>query len=369
VEIHGFVSQGFIVSTQNEYLAHSQRGSFELTEVGLNFTKQLTDDLRVGVQLFAQDLGPIGNYRPEADWYYLDYHWRDWLGMRVGRLKMPFGLFSEVNDIDAARVPILLPQSIYPVDHREYLFAQTGGELYGSLRLGPVGALEYRGYGGTLFADTPAPPAPGITVDDIRVPYVFGGRVLWSTPVPGLQLGWSGQKLRFDWNYELSPAVAAALQAAQVLPADLGTTLGVKFRVTRWVASLDYTLAGLELAAEYSRWVGEFLSRAPALLPPHTVNERYYALASYQVARWFTPGAYYSVYYPNVHVRDGRGAYQYDWAATLRFDLNAHWLVKLESHLMHGTAALDNKQLNDGISAGLLTRNWAAFLIKTTAYF
>ena len=30
-------------------------------EVGLNFTKSLTEDLRVGVKLFARDLGPIGN--------------------------------------------------------------------------------------------------------------------------------------------------------------------------------------------------------------------------------------------------------------------------------------------------------------------
>ena len=30
---------------------------------------------------------------------------------------------------------------------------------------------------------------------------------------------------------------------------------------------------------------------------------------------------------------------QHDVAATLRFDINSHWLVKLEGHYMTGTAA------------------------------
>ena len=37
-QIHGFVSQGFIKSTDNNYLGQSERGSFEFTEVGINFT-------------------------------------------------------------------------------------------------------------------------------------------------------------------------------------------------------------------------------------------------------------------------------------------------------------------------------------------
>ena len=48
-------------------------------------------------------------------------------------------------------MPILLPQSVYPVSSRESLFAQTGGELYGEVPLGAAGSLEYRLYGGTIF--------------------------------------------------------------------------------------------------------------------------------------------------------------------------------------------------------------------------
>ena len=179
VKVHAFVSQGFIKTTANEYLARSKRGSFDFTEVGINFTTHLSKQLRVGMQLFAQNLGPIGNYTPRFDWYYLDYRFRDWFGLRAGRTKIPFGLYNESADIDAARVPILLPQSVYPSDHREYLLAQTGIEVYGNKRLGPLGEVEYRGYGGTLDM--------GLRWDPLRrhhrrlqMPYVYGGRLLGS---------------------------------------------------------------------------------------------------------------------------------------------------------------------------------------------
>src|SRR5215510_11082674 len=83
VHVHGFVSQGFIKTTHNDYLAKSERGSFEFTEVGLNFTTFLTDELRLGVQFFARDVGPIGDYKPQVDWFYLDYRFADWFGIRA----------------------------------------------------------------------------------------------------------------------------------------------------------------------------------------------------------------------------------------------------------------------------------------------
>jgi hypothetical protein len=370
VEIHGFVSQGFILGFGNEFLARSKSGSVEFSEAGLNFTKQLTPELRTGLELFVHDLGPFGNFQPEVDWYYLDYRYWDWLGVRVGRIKVPFGLYNELNDIDVARVPILLPQSIYQADHREYLFAQTGGEVYGDVRLGPAGSLEYRAYGGTLPDEVEGgtQPPPGITVTDVRVPYLYGGRLLWETPLEGLTAGASGQAVRFDADYVLDPAVVAALQAAQLLPADQTPNLPVKFRVTRWIASLQYAAYDLDVSAEYSRWIGEFYSRAPALFVPHIVNERYYLMASYRMD-WFTPGIYYSGYFQNVEQREGKENYTHDIAVTTRFDLNAHWLLKLEGHYARGTAGLDNMSLNGGRDRADLEPTWGALLIKTTAYY
>src|SRR5256886_3759494 len=189
LQIHGFISQGFLLTSANDYLAHSSEGSFEFTEIGLNFTLPATDRLTLGLQIFHHALGPIGDYRATLDWYSLDYHWRDWLGIRAGRVKVPFGLYNDSSDIDSARTAILLPQSIYPAANRDFLLAQTGGELYGFKDLGVAGGLDYRLYGGTIFLDVKQQAGSPVSVVDLNVPLVAGARALPSPPPLGFRLG------------------------------------------------------------------------------------------------------------------------------------------------------------------------------------
>lgn len=354
-EIHGFVSQGYIRSISNNYLTatDSKRGSFELSELGINFTQPLSERLRAGIQLFARDLGRLGNYSIKADWFYLDYRWADWLGVRAGRTKLPFGLYNEINDVDSARVPILLPQSVYPVRSRDYLLAQTGVELYGRVSRGVLGSLDYRVYGGTIFLELPPTPGAEAQVLDLQVPYLYGGRLLWETPVEGLRIGASAQKLRLD---------ALGVQNA--------TLLEVKLPVTMWVASLEYAAEPVTLALEYSRWHAQRTSSAPELVARATAdNERAYLIAAWRATDWFQPSAYYSVYFPNVGDRTGTKNQQHDVALTLRFDLQAYWLFKLEGHYLLGTADVDAALNATVAGASPLERNWAVFLAKTTAYF
>ncbi|MET0410263.1 MAG: hypothetical protein ABW217_03155 [Polyangiaceae bacterium] len=355
VQIHGFVSQGFMLSTRNNYLAKSKGGSAEFSEVGINFTAPVTEQLRLGLQLFSRDLGPIGNYDVKADWFYLDYRFADWLGFRAGRIKVPYGLYNEINDVDSARVPILLPQSIYPTQNRDYLLAQTGGELYGRLDLEAAGALEYRAYGGTIYLELPeARPGAPIVVRDLGVPYVVGGRLLWEAPLEGLRLGGSVQALRLDTELLMGTRV-----------------IDWKLPVIVWVASLEYALGDLLLSGEYGRWRIRSRSDAPDVIPDEQIEsdrEQAYVMASYRVNDWLQPGAYYSLLFPDMDDRKGRETQQHDVSATLRFDLNQHWLFKLEGHYMVGTAGL-TPALNEDRPLAELTRRWVAVFAKTTAYF
>jgi len=355
VDIHGFVSQGAIKSTHYNYLVNSDRGSFDFTEMGLNFTTQPTDKLRLGFQLFARRLGTTGNFSAKADWFYFDYRWRDWLGFRGGRVKLPFGLYNEINDVDAARTPILLPQSIYPLSSRDFLLAQSGGELYGYVRMGNAGALEYRLYGGAVEVDIPAQAGSPLQITAVETPYVVGGRLLWETPVEGLRVGGSAQWLRLDLN-----VTAAMMPFTYQIPASL------------WVSSVEYAAHDLLLAAEYGRWRSSAESSNDKLSPSmgNVTSERFYVLAGYRFARWFEASAYYSLLVKDADHPDGVAANQHDWALTFRFDINAHWLVKLEEHYMHNAAALD-PALNGVVPADLykLDQDWLVFLLKTTAYF
>jgi hypothetical protein len=373
LQVHGFVSQGYIKTTKNNFLASSARaqGSFDFTEVGINFTKPLGDKLRIGIQVFAHDLGPLGNYAPQLDWYYVDYRFFDWLGLRAGKTKLPWGLYNEANDVDSGRVAVLLPQSVYPVSSREFLFAQTGGEAYGDVALGPAGSLEYRLYGGTIFlngADVSA------QLQGFEVPYEVGGRLMWRPPLEGLQVGASAQALRFDFSFSPTPEQLTQYQTAGQLPADFAGVVSAKIPIKLWVASLEYQKGHLALAAEYSR---SYLHYETNLLLPQSevTNEGGYIMGSYQLTPWFTPGVYYSAQFPNIHAPTPAGAepnprssYRHDVAATLRYDVTANWLVKVEGHFMHGTAGLQSA-LNDKKSLDSLAKNWGVLLVKTTGYF
>lgn len=350
IQTHGFVSQGALLTSDNNYLAHTEHGSLEFTEAGINFTKPLDDRLTVGVQLFARDLGPTGNYSAKFDWLDLDYHWKDWLGLRAGRVKIPFGLYNDTSDIDAVQPVALLPQSVYSITNRNLLLAQTGVELYGYLPLGDAGALDYTGYLGTLYltlADSAAVHFTGVTV-----PYVTGGRVMWETPLEGLRVGASALDGEIDATYMLNAAPALGGMDATLVQQN-------------YLGSIEYANNGFLLAAEY----GRSHSRSTAGgATAKVILEAMYGMASYHWRPWLQTTAYYSLSYPNVDNRSGRANHQHDAALDLRFDITSHWLVKLEGHAMRGTAALSS-DLNYGIAPADLVNVWYLLAAKTTVYF
>lgn len=355
IEIHAFASQGAILSTGSNFLvADSKSGSVEFNEVGINFSHQLTDRLRLGIQLFARKLGDLGSYTPSVDWFVIDYRFTDWLGVRAGRTKVPFGLYNEINDVDTARVPVLLPQSIYPVLNRDILLALTGAELYGYVRMGSAGGLEYRLYGGTIFVTPPEPPPP-LQLVNFNVPYMMGGRLAWDVPIEGLRLAASVQALRFDTDYSI-PGTGGA-------PA-IPVSIGIPFIL--WLASAEYAAQDLLVAVEYGRWQANLESNVNPTT--EVVNERYYGMVAYRVLPWFTPSVYYAGLFPDVSKRSGRENYRHDLAATLRFDINAYWSFKVEGHLMVGTAELE-PSFNGGTAASMLPEYWGLFLAKTTVSF
>jgi hypothetical protein len=349
VEVHGFASQGALLSTDNNYLARSARGSLEFSEAGLNVSKQLDDRLRIGVQLFTHDLGPVGDYQARFDWFGLDYRWRDWLGMRAGRVKVPYGLYNDTSDVDAAHTVALLPQAIYNAGNRDALLAQTGIELYGYKFLGESGgALDYRAFGGTIYVD-PTESATS-SVGSIDVPYVVGGRLMWETPLDGLRFGASALALELDAQFTTQGV-------PEPIPLDL--------RIALWVASVEYHNGPMFFASEVAQWHSKLRSPIANL---DQDDARGYGLAGYRVNPWLQLAGYYSIYYPNTDVREGRESRQYDGALTMRFDITPHWIVKLEGHDMRGTAAL-SPQLNANVPTSQLVNRWWLAVAKTTVYF
>jgi hypothetical protein len=353
IEIHGFASQGFILTTANDYLtADTTRGSFQFSEAGVNVATELVDKVGVGIQAFAQNVGAGGNFNLKADWFYVAYRWRDWLRIRAGRLQIPFGIYNEVNDIDAARAPILLPQSVYPLQGREFLFAQTGGEIGGFVRIRRAGALDYRLYGGSIFIDPAILVPPGSDLQlQLDVPYVVGGRLFWETPLEGLRVGASVLWIRLNVT-AFEGGMSASIVNHSVLA----------------LGSAEYAIRNWLITAEYSRW---HAAQDSALASSNfsRTSERSYAMASYRVASWFQPTVYYALYFPDVSNRGGGSAFrQDDVTLSFRFDIGPHWIIKAEGHYMSGTAGLV-PPLSVTPPPTNPADHWGVFLLKTTGYF
>jgi hypothetical protein len=355
IQIHGFVSQGGLLTTDNNYLAHTEHGSLEFTEAGLNFTKQIDDRLSVGAQLFTRDLGPQGNYSAKFDWLQIDYRWKDWLGFRAGRVKVPFGFYNDTADIDAAQPVVLLPQSVYPETDRNFLLAQTGVEVYGYRPLGAAGALDYRAYTGSLFLTLD--DSPDVHFSSVSVPWLVGGRVMWETPIEGLRAGFSALSGEIDANYTL-------LAMPQV------SGLTVLLDESNYLGSVEYATDGFLFQAEY---LWEHVHETTAYLDMQTAEawvraEGMYGLASYHVRPWLQTTLYYALVYPNLREKSGADHHQHDAAASVRFDINPHWILKLEAHYLRGTAVVDSA-LNVGVAREDLANQWGLFAAKTTVYF
>jgi hypothetical protein len=343
-------------------------------EAGLNVTAQLTDRLRAGIQLFTRNVGEFDD-PPLLDWGYLDYQWKPYLGLRAGVIKMPYGLYNEYADIDAARVPILLPQSLYPLRDRSALLSQTGFAVYGDVDLGSAGELDYQAWFGTLsIPENALILGSGASFDGIDTEYVTGGQVFWSPPVDGLRAGFSYLRLSIDFRIQLDAATTAAVIAAGLAPADYdGKLLITQGPASFWVASAEYTRGDWLFQAEYSNWLKHQEASIPALSPTiDNTAERFYALATRRFDRHFEAGVYYSVYHADIDDRSGDDrtvypesyyAYQRDAAATLRIDINDHWMWKLEAHFIDGVADVLTLDTADR------ERYWGLFLAKTTVTF
>jgi len=365
--VHVLEGGARVGSTQTHTL-----GSLELTEVGLNASSQITNQLRAGVQLFARDIG-IYDEAPRVDWAFLDYRWKPELGLRAGIIKMPFGLYNEYADIDASRLPILMPQGVYPVRNRDALIAHRGFAAYGEAKLGSAGRVEYQAWLGTLAIPRSALTLIGAELDSVDTKYVTGAQAFWSPPVDGLRLGASYWRASIDFNVVLDASTVSQLVMAGLVPADFDGGLVISQRpTTSWIGSAEYVRGPWQLVGEYHRGYKRQRTTLPSLLPT-TIDEgeSFYVLAAYQATPSIQTGGYLSVNHPDVNDRRGRDpkwaerfhAFQRDLAVTFRYDVNEHWLWKLEAHFIDGAADLS---LTDN---PMPSRYWGMFLVRTTVTF
>ena len=332
IQFHGFASEGFAYSNDNNYLTmNTSQGSFAMTDGGVNVSTQLTDNFRVGAQIYDRNIGELGKWHPTLDWAVADYKFRDWFGIRAGKVKTVLGLFNDTQDMEFLHTFAILPQSMYPLDLRASTIAHTGGDVYGTIKLKKRGDLSYTGYAGWKSYDKYGGYVYGGAAVGINVTSMpgrqFGGDLRWNNLVKGLLFGASVM---------LSPETVNA--STQVAPT-------VTYPYTIWwndntvAFYTEYKVGNLILDGEYRReTVGAASMVGPINNGGFYWDERgWYVSAAYRVAKRLELGTYESRYYPmwdQSHTPPTN--HIYDTVAAAKVELTDHWDLKIEEHFMDG---------------------------------
>ncbi len=365
VDIHGFISQGYLKSSDyNFYYAETEDGTFQFNEMGITFSTELTDSLRLGMQFLAKDLGVVGNDEITIDWAFADYQYSNWLSARIGKMKIPYGIYNARRDIDFTRTTIFLPSSVYHENYRETQLTSKGIGIYGIL----PGNFEYQAIYGmyNITKDggvalklkkslTGYDPSAKITGTDIEPAGLASVR--WNTPLEGLSIG----SMLIDFDFDINATLPLA-----------GIDVIMETTGFARIYSIEYFYENLVLSVEHMNRLDQVNM---SLLNFRKETEAYYISATYRFADWFETAIYYSANFNDKDDKNGKDGkamgeiavaaerWLKDWSLSLRFDVNDSWVIKLEVHFMDGLLDVENFDINDP------DENWMLYAAKFSFSF
>jgi hypothetical protein len=332
IQIHGYATQGFLYTTQNNFLAMTtSNGSPRWTEAVVNLGAAPISGLRIGVQLRYELLG---NYSNEIvlDWAEADYKVAESFGVRFGKVKIPSGLFNEIQDIDPSYLWSLLPQGTYPISSRTGQLATFGGVAYGTFSVpSHLGKIDYRGWSG----DVTLPSNDGYFLTFTEEGIVFsnglssvqtGGALHWRTPLSGLMIGASD--IRKNTENGAITAGGGALSGNFIVTPFNEPDYFAKYEKNKWMLAAEWNRERLNYRVQFA---------GPAAAPTPIDLRALYGMASYKLTDKLTAGVYDSQYFDRASPL-GPARYSKDWVISGRYDLNQYLYAKAEEHFIQGTA-------------------------------
>jgi hypothetical protein len=354
-QAHGFLSQGYTYTSGNDFFGNSQGdGSLDFTELGLNVLGHPWPNLLIAAQGVYRNAAGSDQEAFRLDYASLDYHLplgkHGKLGVRLGRVKNPIGLYNETRDVIWTRPGVILPQSVYfdALSFRAPEIASDGGILYGCYRFG-----EHALSAEFLVAEPldNKDGAPAFLTGIQNAPGTLTGRPLF---IGRAGYEWQEGRVRLlfsvvnlDRDFEsFSPRVPSGNIKA------LAPFVSAQVNLEKWSFTGEYERINLERS-------GLFPDRAPLFLRDNT-SDGYYLQAEYRFMPGWSALLCYDSFFANVDDRDGSSAaaltglprhrfFAKDLTFGLRWEFARDWLVASEYHNVYGTgwlSAVDNPELN-----------------------
>jgi hypothetical protein len=380
VQVHGFVSQGFVYTNDNNWLTmDTSQGSGAMTDFAVNLSTHITDRLEVGAQGYDRNLGQLGQYHPSLDWAVADYRFRSWFGVRGGKVKTILGLYNDTQDLDFLRAFALLPQSVYPTDLRDAVIAHLGGDVYGNISLKHrLGDLSYTAYAGhrsdSIYSGYPFYLSSfGAHIKSFGG-LQYGADLRWNTPLKGLLFGAS----------RMNEDITGRGTAMDPFNPGAGLVPYSEASKADWTNQFygEYTVGRLRIDSEYRRyWRNQELSGGSS--ESFADVRGWYVSGAYRIRKRLQIGSYYSHYtitnvvsgalaafYPPTTDTGLPADHDYDKVIAGRVDLNRFWNVKIEGHFMngYGSGPYPNGFYTQVNPQGFKP-NTDALVVKTSLYF
>ena len=377
LQIHGFVSQAYITTSDNDVFGNSDKGgSFGLTESGLNASVRPLPRLLLSAQVLSRRAGEGNTGMPRLDFGFLDYriysHEANQFGIRVGRLKNPFGFYNDTRDVPFTRPSIMLPQSIYFDRVRNISLSGDSVQLYGETAVSSLGTVSTQfGVFLPIVSDKDTELAligalqPGHLQRDVS----YIGRGIFETNDKRLRLGVSGIWLNtsYDPNNRLNdPIGAGALQFSPVY-------FSAQYNAERWTLTSEYAirhfkynndfnvrpLNGLDFFGESYYFQGEY-----RFTPKWVGLLRYDALFTDRSDR---DGSRWAALNPAARNGLEHSRFAKDITVGLRWNATPQFMLRAEYHYVNGTGWLS--RLDNPTTEGPLSQHWDLYAIQASYRF
>ncbi len=360
LQIHGFASQGLVLTSDNRFFGDSEEGSFDFTELGLNASIRPLPDLQLSAQVLSRRAGEGDNGAPRLDYGFLDYsiisdQSRN-LGIRLGRVKNPLGFYNDTRDVAFTRPSIILPQSIYFDRTRNLALSADGLHFHADQRTN-IGDFFYQL--GLVYPDVDDAKTTNVLIAN-KPGQVEGalssiGRLIFEREGGRTRIGLSGALV----NIRTKSSTTSTEGMIRFRPLILSAQYNAEF----WSLTSEYALRYLKYQdvegfPDFSR-----------------TGESFYLQGTYRFLGKLEALLRYDVLYQDRNDRSGNkttGAnpkhslFAKDWTLGLRWDITNTWMSRIEYHYVDGTAWLSSL---DNPSPSKTDRYWDMFSILVSYRF
>lgn len=192
--IHGYGNWAYGKTDGNVYMNGNDEGNYDKLEFSLSVAAEPAPKTSVHAQLFVEK--EEEGSEASVDFAFAEYAFSEGLKFRIGAVKQPFGIYTEIFDVGTVYPFVSLAQGIYgPAGFvaESYL----GAGFTGSLEVGSGWRLQYDLYGGEMESALSTPWSEAgegegeATEASTDIQDLVGGRLNLTTPGQALTCGLS----------------------------------------------------------------------------------------------------------------------------------------------------------------------------------